>query len=120
MFWPRSGCRPVPGRPICPVISASEIRQRALSVPCTCCEMPIPQKMMAVFAIAYRRAVSRMVSGAMPHSGATFSGLYSRTVSRSASNPSVWASMNAWSCSPSSMMVCIMPFSSSTSVPGRN
>ena len=37
---------PVPGRPTWPVISASAIRQRALSVPCTCCEMPMPQKMI--------------------------------------------------------------------------
>ena len=35
-----------PGRPICPVINASAIRQRALSVPCTCWLMPMPQKMI--------------------------------------------------------------------------
>jgi len=46
LFWPRSGCSPVPGRPTCPVVSASAIRQRALSVPCTCWLMPMPQKMM--------------------------------------------------------------------------
>jgi hypothetical protein len=38
LFWPRSGCRPVPGRPTWPHISASEIRQRALSVPWMCCD----------------------------------------------------------------------------------
>ena len=39
----------MPGRPIWPVISASAIRQRALSVPWTCCEMPMPQKMIDAF-----------------------------------------------------------------------
>src|SRR5258707_14581773 len=29
LFWPRSGCRPVPGRPTCPVIKASAIKQPA-------------------------------------------------------------------------------------------
>ena len=46
LFWPRSGCSPVPGRPIWPVISASAIRQRALSVPWVCCDTPMPQKMI--------------------------------------------------------------------------
>src|SRR6267154_1543324 len=47
LFWPRSGCSPVPGRPIWPVISESAIRQRALSVPWVCCDTPMPQKMIA-------------------------------------------------------------------------
>ena len=46
LFCPRSGCSPVPGRPTWPVTMESAIRQRALSVPCTDCEIPIPQKMM--------------------------------------------------------------------------
>jgi hypothetical protein len=48
LFWPRSGCSPVPGRPTWPVTIASAIRQRALSVPWVCCEMPMPQKMIAL------------------------------------------------------------------------
>ncbi len=43
---PAQRCRPVPGRPIWPVISASAIRQRELSVPWVCCDTPMPQKMM--------------------------------------------------------------------------
>ena len=42
----------MPGRPTCPVINASAIRQRALSVPWVCCEMPMPQKMIAASARA--------------------------------------------------------------------
>ena len=44
LFWPRSGCRPWPGRPTCPVTAASAMRQRALSVPWVLCEIPMPQK----------------------------------------------------------------------------
>ena len=43
----------VPGRPTCPVIRASEIRHRELSVPCTCWEIPMPQKMILRSAFAY-------------------------------------------------------------------
>ena len=50
----------MPGRPTCPVISASAIRQRALSVPCTCCEMPMPHRIIEPRDVAYRRATSRM------------------------------------------------------------
>ena len=61
------------------------MRQRALSVPWMCCEMPIPQKMIAAFAVAYSRATSRIIAASMPVIGATFSGEYSLTFSRSAS-----------------------------------
>ena len=36
----------MPGRPTWPVISASAIRQRELSVPWVCWEMPMPQKII--------------------------------------------------------------------------
>ena len=52
LFWPRSGCSPVPGRPTWPVIIESAMRQRALSVPWVCCEIPIPQKMIPRSALA--------------------------------------------------------------------
>jgi len=52
LFWPRKGCSPVPGRPICPVAMHSAIRQRTLSVPCTCWLTPMPHKMMAFLAVA--------------------------------------------------------------------
>ena len=77
MFWPRSGCSPVPGRPIWPVISDSAIRQRALSVPWVCCETPMPQKMIALSARAKVRATLRSTSGSMPQIGAISSGVKS-------------------------------------------
>jgi len=42
------------------------MRQRALSVPCTCWEIPIPQKMIDAFAVAYSRATSRIVCALIP------------------------------------------------------
>ncbi len=75
MFWPRNGCSPEPGRPTCPHISASEIRQRELSVPWMCCDTPMPQKIIAALAPAKVRATSRRTSGAMPQIGAIFSGV---------------------------------------------
>lgn len=75
LFCPRSGCRLVPGRPIWPVISASAIRQRALSVPCTCCDTPMPHRIIDPLDVAYSRATSRSVSAAMPQIGAMLSGL---------------------------------------------
>ena len=89
LFCPRSGCSPVPGRPTCPVINESAMRQRALSVPWTCWEIPIPQKTMARSAVAYLRATVRMVSASMPHTAAIFSGGKSSTRALSAANPSV-------------------------------
>ena len=52
LFWPRRGCNPVPGRPIWPLIMHSAIRQRALSVPWMCCDMPIPHKIIEAFDFA--------------------------------------------------------------------
>ena len=74
LFWPRSGCRPVPGRPIWPVQVASAIRQRTLSVPCTCWLTPMPHRMIDDFAVAYARATSRSVAAGMPQIGAMASG----------------------------------------------
>ena len=45
LFCPRSGCSPLPGRPTLPVIAHMAMRQRALSVPVVCWEIPMPQKM---------------------------------------------------------------------------
>ena len=52
LFWPRKGCIPVPDWPILPVKSAREMRLLALSVPCTCCDIPIPQKIIERSAVA--------------------------------------------------------------------
>jgi hypothetical protein len=83
----------VPGRPIWPHIIASEIRQRALSVPWVCCDTPMPQKMIARSASAYSRATSRIRSGAMPQIGLMASGVNGATLAFSASKPSVKPSM---------------------------
>ena len=58
LFWPRSGCSPLPGRPTLPVIAHSAIRQRALSVPVVCWEIPMPQKMIPARASPQTRATS--------------------------------------------------------------
>ena len=65
----------MPGRPTWPVIMQSVIRQRELSVPWTCWEMPMPQKMMEARLRAKVRATSRRRSAGMPQRGAIFSGL---------------------------------------------
>ena len=67
----------MPGRPTWPVISASAIKQRALSVPWTCWLMPMPQKMIEARERAYIRATSRKVSAGMPQIGSIFSGVNS-------------------------------------------
>ena len=85
----RSGWRPVPGRPTWPVTMASAIRQRELSVPWTCCEMPMPQKMIAFSARAYLRATVFSVSASMPQRSAIASGVRSLTASRTDSKSSV-------------------------------
>ncbi len=69
--------------------SASETRQRALSVPWVCWEIPIPQKISAAFARPKTLATSRIVSAGTPQIFSDASGVYLRTTSRSASNPSV-------------------------------
>ncbi len=71
----------MPLRPIWPVVRASAIRQRELSVPCTCWLMPMPQKMIEPWLLAYRRATSFRVSASMPQTVAIFSGVNSRTFS---------------------------------------
>src|SRR5665213_3557577 len=80
LFWPRSGCSPVPGRPTWPQISDNAMRQRALSVPWVCCDTPMPQKMMAFSARAKARATLRMVSAGMPQTGSISSGVKSFTL----------------------------------------
>ena len=83
----------MPGRPTWPQISASEIRQRALSVPWTCCEMPMPQKMMPRWAVAKAGRRSRSVSASIPQTSAIASGGNALRCSFSVSKPSVWAWM---------------------------
>lgn len=64
-----------PGLPIWPVTVASAMRQRALSVPCTCWLTPMPQRIIAPLAVAKARATSRSVSAGTPQIGAIASGL---------------------------------------------
>ena len=110
----------MPGRPTCPVISESAMRQRALSVPCTCCEMPIPHRIIDPFDVAYIRATSRIVCAGMPHTGAIASGLWPATFFLSSSNPLVRLATKLSATSPSSTIVCIIALRSATSVSGFN
>jgi len=66
LFCPRSGCRPAPGLPTFPVIEHIAIRQRALSVPVVCWEIPIPQKMTPDLALPQTRATRRISSAGTP------------------------------------------------------
>ena len=54
-----------PGRPTWPVIRHSAIRQRALSVPWTCCEMPMPHRIIEPFEVAKsaRHLADRLAPG---------------------------------------------------------
>ncbi len=81
----------MPGRPICPVISDSAISARAFSVPCACWLTPMPQKIMALLAVAKARATSRMASGSMPQTGAMASGVKAATWALMASKSRVCA-----------------------------
>jgi hypothetical protein len=80
LFWPRSGCRPVPGLPTWPVIAHIAIRQRELSVPVVCWEIPMPQKMTPAPASPHSRATSRIVAASMPQIWAERSGVYCLTI----------------------------------------
>jgi hypothetical protein len=60
-----------------------------------------------------------MSSARTPHTSAAALGDPSRAMSRTASNPSVWAAMYASSTSPSHSITCSMAWKSATSVPGR-
>ena len=66
LFCPRSGCRPAPGLPMFPVIAHSAIRQRALSVPVVCWEIPMPQKITPERASPQARATRRISSAGTP------------------------------------------------------
>ena len=120
LFWPRSGCSPDPGRPICPHISASEIRQRELSVPCTCWLTPMPQKIIAERAAANSRATVRSVSASMPQSALIRSGGKPFRCSRKGSQPLVKPATYCRSYSSSSLMTCMIALSMATSEPGLN
>ena len=120
LFWPRSGCRPEPGLPIWPVTAQSAMRQRALSVPCTCWLTPMPQRIIDAFAVAKARATSRSVSAGMPQTGAMASGLQPITLALSASKLLARSWMKASSTSPSSITVWMSALSMATSVSALN
>ena len=110
----------MPGRPTWPVISASAIRQRALSVPWTCWLMPMPQKMIEAF--AWRRCARRRGSSrpATPQTGAIASGEKSLTLLLQRLEALGVALDVLLVVEPSVMMVCSIAFSSATSLPGLN
>ena len=66
LFWPRSGCSPLPGLPMLPVIPHIAIRQRALSVPVVCWEIPMPQKITPAPASPQALATCRITAASMP------------------------------------------------------
>ena len=70
----------MPGRPTWPVIEHSAIRQRALSVPVVCWEIPMPQKTTAAPASPHSFATVRISSASIPQICAARSGGYSFTV----------------------------------------
>ena len=72
-------------------MSESAIRQRALSVPLTCWDIPMPQKMIAFSARANLRATVRNSSASMPQTGAISSGVKGRICSAKAAKPSTVA-----------------------------
>jgi hypothetical protein len=96
------------------------MRQRALSVPWTCWEIPMPQKIIDPLDEAYRRATLRIVSASIPQIGAIASGENRRTFSTSASYPDVRSRTNAASASPSSTITWSSALRSATSVSGLN
>ena len=69
-------------------MSESAIKQRALSVPWVCWEMPMPQKMLAALARANLRATVRSTSASMPQIGAISSGVNSLMLSANGAKPS--------------------------------
>ena len=96
------------------------MRQRALSVPCVCCEIPIPHRIIDARDVANSRATARIVSAGMPQTGAIASGLCPATFFLSSSKPLVRSSMNDCATRPSSMIVNIIAFRNATSVSGLN
>ena len=52
LFWPRSGLRPLPQRPTCPVSSDRLMSARTLSTALWCSVMPSVQQIIARFASA--------------------------------------------------------------------
>ena len=63
---PAQRVQPGARRPTFPVIAHIAMRQRALSVPVVCWEMPIPQKMIPASASPQARATRRITSAGTP------------------------------------------------------
>ena len=74
-----AGAGRCPGLPTWPVIAHIAIRQRELSVPVVCWEIPMPQKMTPAPASPQSRATSRIVAASMPQICAARSGGYCLT-----------------------------------------
>ena len=82
LFWPRSGTRPDPYRPTCPVSSARLMIANTLSTALWCSVMPSVQQTCARSARAYAWAISRIVSAATPVMRAACSSVYGSTLPR--------------------------------------
>ncbi len=88
-----------------------------MSVPVTCWVIPMLKTIEALSALPKRRAASLSFSAGTPVISSTSPGLYLSTVPLKPSKPSHLFLMNSSSCSPSSMITFIRPFSRATSVP---
>ena len=117
LFCPRKGLTPVDGLPTWPVSMARFAQVFTLSVPVVCWVMPMAYRSMALAVPAYSRAARMRSRASTPLICSTTLGVYLLTVFLSSSKPSVRDSTYSRSKSSSSIMTCIRPLSTATSVP---
>ena len=94
------------------------MRAAFLAVPLLDWFRPWQYRLSVAAEVANIRAAASKSSLRMPQVCATRSGVASRTLVLSASNPLVWAAIQAASVQPSHNMMCSMPLNNCTSVPG--
>ncbi|SUB70765.1 Uncharacterised protein [Pluralibacter gergoviae] len=75
LFCPRTGLTPTCGLPRLPVRIARLVSDRTVSTPCQNWVTPMPHRMVAVFAVAYIRAQSRICRALRPVIASTDSGV---------------------------------------------
>ena len=116
--WPVSENGPAPGLPIWPVAKCKLISAAFLSVPWMLWFKPM-QYMLKLGPLPNHLAAWIISASRMPQISATIFGVYSRTVSLSASKPLVCALIYAISNKPSHSITCSKPLNKATSVPGK-
>ena len=117
LFWPRSGLRPDPYRPTCPVSSPRSISARTLSTALWCSVIPSVQQIMARSAVAYACATSRIASAGTPVACSARSSVHASTAAAYSSNPVVACAMNDRSWRPAWMISRPIAFASAMSDP---